>query len=346
MKTTDFDYELPKEFIAQSPAIPRDSSKLLIYDVENDQISHKRFSDISSYLNKTDCLVLNKTKVFPARIKFYFKEKLVEVFLLENLGENKFLVLVKPGKYFKINDQHFLDADLSFLVSDIRSDGSRIIEFFSSSNLIEKLSEIGEIPFPPYIKNADQFKDNYQTVFCDDKFSNSVAAPTAGLHFTNELIETLKSNQVSFADVVLSVGRGTFMPVKSDLLQDHIMHFEEYYVDSFNAEILNTAIESQKRIIAVGTTSVRVLESSYNNGFKELNSKTDLFIYPGHYDWKVVNALITNFHLPKSTLLMLVSSFLESKGVKNPVKKLMDIYEIAKKENYRFYSFGDSMFIF
>ncbi len=345
MKTSDFDFDLSNDFIAQTPSVPRDSSKLLVFDTAQNKIYHLRFKDIKSYLNENDVLVLNKIKVFPARINFSFNNKLLEIFLLKNVANNKFLVLVKPGKLFKLGMTHKICEELSFTVDEILADGSRIISFIhKSSNLLELLSKIGKIPFPPYIKNAEKFSNNYQTVFSDENYSSSVAAPTAGLHFTKDLITDLKKNGVSFVETVLNVGRGTFLPVKTEKLEDHIMHYEDFYLSKESSEILNASLN--KRIIAVGTTSVRVLESSYNNGFSETRSSTNLFIYPKNYQWKIVSGLITNFHLPKSTLIMLVASFLEHKNVADPVSKILELYEVAKKEGYRFYSFGDSMFIF
>jgi S-adenosylmethionine:tRNA ribosyltransferase-isomerase len=347
MKTSDFDFELPKELIAQSPAIPRDSSKLFIYDSKKDKIYHKHFRDIKDFLGETDTLVLNKSKVFPARINFTFNDKILEIFLLERISGNSYKVLVKPGKLFSSDREFFIFDDFSFKVTEILEDGTRLVEFnLSGDALTNRLIEFGKIPFPPYIKNAEAFSENYQTVFCDSDYCKSVAAPTAGLHFTNDLLKTLKEKGVSVVDVVLNVGRGTFLPVKTDDLKDHVMHFEEYFLDSSSADVLNSKKALGSKIVAVGTTSVRVLESSFDNGFKESFCKTNLFIHPGNYKFKVVDALITNFHLPKSTLLMLVATFLENKGVENPVSKLLSLYEEAIREGYRFYSFGDSMFIF
>jgi S-adenosylmethionine:tRNA ribosyltransferase-isomerase len=292
-------------------------------------------------------LALNKTKVFPARIKFVFNKKLLELFILERKGD-LFNVLVKPGKLFKIGAKYNITNVLSFEIISILDDGSRNVKFSLSEkhNLYDYLNKIGEIPLPPYIKDAEEYFDNYQTVYSDDNFKNSVAAPTAGLHFTEDLLIKLKEKGVSFIDLVLSVGRGTFLPVKTEKLEDHKMHFEEFLLPLESAKFLNNNI-NKKRLIAVGTTSVRVLESSFlDNRFSAASSKTNLFIYPNKYKWKCVDALITNFHLPKSTLVMLVASFLENKGVDNPIEKLLSIYEEAKIQNYRFYSFGDSMFIF
>ncbi|MDX9970987.1 MAG: tRNA preQ1(34) S-adenosylmethionine ribosyltransferase-isomerase QueA [Candidatus Gracilibacteria bacterium] len=346
MQTTDFDFSLPADLIAQSPAIPRDSSKLLVYDTNSDTIFHKHFRDLGEYLNANDTLVLNKSKVFPARINFQYGNKNLEVFILERINNNTFKVLVKPGKVFKKGFTFDINTEISFIVDDVLTDGSRILTFICEGDFFSKLNIIGQIPFPPYIKNAEKYSENYQTVFCDPEHCRSVAAPTAGLHFTSELIDSLKQQGVSFVDVVLNVGRGTFMPVKTKDLKDHVMHFEEFYLSKQSADFLNDKLAVNSRIIAVGTTSVRVLESSFDNEFREIQSKTDLFIYPGTYKFKVVDGLITNFHLPKSTLLMLVASFLENKGVKDPINKLLDIYSVAIKNNYRFYSFGDSMFIY
>lgn len=347
MKTSDFDFELPESFIAQDPVTPRDHSKLLVYDTAKDEVSHRLFYEIEDYLDENDVLVLNNSKVIPARIIFEHDGKECEIFLLKRLGEWKFQVMVRPGKYFEVGMQLDISENLSLFVEEVLEDGSRIVDLFSFVDhlvLEEELEKIGRCPLPPYIKNSKATFDQYQTVYAKDK--GSVAAPTAGLHFTRELLERLSEKGVAREEAILHVGRGTFLPVKEEEIENHLMHQEYLEMPRNTAFSLNEAREKGKRFIAVGTTSVRILESCFdeNAGFLPKIGETDIFIYPG-YKWKAVDALLTNFHLPKSTLLMLVSSFLESKGVKEPVKKLLELYEVAKKENYRFYSFGDAMFI-
>ncbi len=345
MKTLDFDFELPKSHIAQSPVSPRDNSRLFAYDTAADKISHKRFFDIEQYLNADDLLVVNKSKVFPARIVFDNKE----VFLLKNLGGAGFNVLVRPGRFFKLGRVFDLPGGLKAEVIAIREDGTRDLRFNIDDeiDLRDALENIGSIPLPPYIADDQKYYDDYQTVFADESVKKSVAAPTAGLHFTDALIDRLKFKGVLFEKVTLHVGRGTFLPVTTDDLADHIMHDEEFEICEDVVEKLNNTKSGKGRIVAVGTTSVRVLESSCVDGkFLPAKSSTDIFIYPGKYDWKAVDALITNFHLPKSTLIMLVASFLEHKGVMDPVAKVLELYEQAKQNQYRFYSFGDAMFIY
>lgn len=335
MNTSDFNFDLPKSFIAQSPAVPRDSSKLLVFDTKSGNVYHKHFSDIADYLDPGDTLVVNKSKVIPSRIIFNAKE----VFLLKALEDDLFLCLVRPGKHFKLGKTADVNSKLSFEVVDILEDGTRKIRFFSD-NLEQELELAGQTPLPPYIQSNPKFFDDYQTVYADDSHKGSVAAPTAGLHFTDELIKNLKDSDINFEEIVLHVGRGTFLPVSSEKLSEHKMHSEDYILTKELADKLNSR---RGKLVAVGTTSVRVLESSFDDGFIAQNSSTDIFIYPGKYKWKAVDSLITNFHLPKSTLIMLVASFLENKGVEDPVKKILELYELAKENDYRFYSFGDSM---
>lgn len=346
MQTSDFDYILPKELIAQKPASLRDHCKLLVYVSAEDKIYHKNFFEIKDFVNKGDALVLNRSKVIPARINFMFGGKLCEIFLLKKLEENRYSALVKPGKFFSDGAQFEISPNLSAMVVEVQDDGTRVFDFFSfdaSVNVDMALEKIGRAPFPPYIKNPDATLADYQTVFAREK--GSVAAPTAGLHFTENLLNEVAQKGTSVVEVLLHVGLGTFLPVKSEKIEEHRMHAESFEMSAENAGILNETRKSGGRIFAVGTTSVRVLESSFANGkFGATFSDTDIFIYPG-YKWKCVDALVTNFHLPKSTLLMLVSSFLENKGVKEPVKKLLEIYKIAMKNNYLFYSFGDAMLI-
>lgn len=340
MKTEQFDYDLPKRFIAQNPAFPRDGSRLLIYDTKTDKVWHKHFFEIGDFLRKNDVLVVNNSKVIPARI--FFENK--EIFLLKKLSRNKYLTMVRPGKYFKLSKKLILNKNLIAKVEKINEDGTRVIKFCFSGNLDQQLKKIGKTPFPPYITKTKAGNANYQTVYAKEE--GSIAAPTAGLHFTKKLIARLKSEGVKMLEVMLHVGRGTFLPVSTNDIRQHKMHSEFFKIDQGTAKKLNQFKRDRKRIIAVGTTSVRVLESNFKQGkFYARAGETDIFIYPGSHHWQVVDSLITNFHLPKSTLIMLVASFLEGKGVKNPIEKVLQLYEIAKKKHYRFYSFGDAMFL-
>jgi len=340
MKLTDFDYDLPSKFIAQNPTNPRDSAKLLVFHSKTGEIEHRIFRDVASYLEKGDALILNKSKVIKARIKFKFggKGKILEIFLLREVGKNKYLCLVKPGKKFKKGSK-FKVGGVECEVLDRNEDGSRIIQF--SSNFDP--DELGEAPFPPYIKNSTSSLADYQTVYAKEK--GSIASPTAGLHFTKDLLGKISDEGVDIEKVLLHVGLGTFLPVRTEKIEDHKMHYEFFEFTAESALKLNEIKNNGWRIIAVGTTSVRVLESCFKDGkFHPTSGETNIFIYPG-YKWQAVDALITNFHLPKSTLIMLVASFLELKGCKNGTKKILELYEIAKKNNYRFYSFGDAMMI-
>ena len=339
MKTSDFDYYLPEELIAQTPLYPRDTSRMLVFDRENEQVYHQHFYDIIDHLNAGDVLVRNNTKVLPARM-FGFTENggKVEVLLLKRFDLNEWEVLVKPGKKAKPGVKLIVSNELSLeVLSVIEESGGRRVKFFYDGVFEDVLSRVGEMPLPPYIvtKLADQGR--YQTVYA--KTDGSAAAPTAGLHFTEELIEKIKAKGVEIIDVLLHVGLGTFRPVKTDDILSHHMHSEYYEVDEYAAERINLAKKEGRRVIAVGTTSVRTLESaSDENGFiKPIKAETEIFIYPP-YKFKCVDALITNFHLPKSTLLMLVSSL-------STREKMLEIYEMAVKEKYRFFSFGDCMFI-
>ncbi|MBI2634823.1 tRNA preQ1(34) S-adenosylmethionine ribosyltransferase-isomerase QueA [Candidatus Peregrinibacteria bacterium] len=339
MKTSDFDYALPRKFIAQNPAVPRDSSRLLVYDSgKNGQVSHKQFFQIKEFLNPGDVLVVNRSKVIPARI--LFKKK--EIFLLKKIADNCYQCLVKPGGKFGIGMQYEISGNLRCAVVDIENDGSRVIKFESDGNVDDILEDIGITPLPPYITKSLADSGQYQTVYAREK--GSVAAPTAGLHFTENLLKDLISIGVQIEEIVLHVGRGTFLPVSSENLQEHHMHEEEFEISNETADRLSSAVAEGRRIIAVGTTSVRVLESVYDKKFTGVRGFTDIFIYPG-YKWKIVDGLVTNFHLPKSTLIMLVASFLEKKGASGGRDKILELYEIAKKENYRFFSFGDAMLI-
>lgn len=348
MKTSDFDYYLPESLIAQNPAVPRDACRLLVYDSKNDSVEHCHFYDLPRFLNKNDVLVLNKSKVIPARILFKVNGSLREIFLLKQISLNTYEVLLKPARTFKLGVPVRVSEDLECSVLEVLADGRRIVSFnlLSSLDLNSVLFKLGSMPLPPYIKHSKAVFEDYQTVFAAKE--GSKAAPTAGLHFTSELLSKLKAMGVDVEEVVLHIGLGTFAPVVAEELTDHKMHFEEYEMPLDVANKLNAAVVQKKRIVAVGTTSVRVLESSFDlnkSTFVSGTGDTNIFIYPGTYEWKVVDSLITNFHLPKSTLIMLVSSFLESKGVKNPVEKVLSLYELAVKEGYKFFSFGDAMLI-
>lgn len=349
MKTSDFDYDLPDSLIAQNPASPRDACKLLVYRTGEDIIEYCHFYDLPKFLTENDVLVLNKSKVIPARILFELNNALKEIFILKQISLKSYEVLLKPARSFKIGLPFKVSDKLECVVDEILPDGRRIVTFDLLSDrkdLNSVLFELGTMPLPPYIKNSKAVFEDYQTVFAHDE--GSKAAPTAGLHFTKELLQKIKKLGVDIEEVVLHIGLGTFAPVMTEELENHKMHFEEYVIPRSVADNLNHAIKDKKRIIAVGTTSVRVLESSFDvkkSIFVPASTNTNIFIYPGSYEWKVVDGLITNFHLPKSTLIMLVSSFLESKGVKDPVRKILSIYEIAVRKGYKFFSFGDAMLI-
>jgi len=340
MKTSDFDFELPESFIAQDPAEPRDMSKLLVFDTANGQIHHKRFREIGEFLGPEDVLVLNSSKVLPVRLLFDADGAEKEIFVLKDLGDGLCQALVRPGKYFKVGRTGSF-SDVNFEVLEIFEDGTRLIRF--ELHLSEVLAQFGQMPLPPYISDSKSLPGQYQTVYARE--AGSVAAPTAGLHFTESLLQNLEQNGVEILKVILHVGRGTFLPVSTDLVEEHLMHHEEFELPVAVAEALNNAKALKKRVVAVGTTSVRVLESNFETEFTAGKGNTDIFIYPGKYQWKAVDRLITNFHLPKSTLIMLVASFLENKGIADPTQKVIELYEVAKKNNYRFYSFGDGMLI-
>lgn len=337
MKTSDFDYYLPQELIAQTPATPRDSSRLLVYDRKTDSVAHKRFCDITDYLKEGDVLVINDTKVLPARI---YAQTIhggrVELLLLKRRNLTDWEVLVKPGKkarkgvVLKINDE--LSAEILGNATD--DSGGREVRFIFDGVFEDILERVGEMPLPPYITEKLKDKDRYQTVYA--KTEGSSAAPTAGLHFTEELLDKLQKKGVIITRVLLHVGLGTFRPVKEEEITAHKMHSEYYEISKETADIVNAAKKEGRRVIAVGTTSVRTLESvADENGFiKETKGNTEIFIYPP-YKFKCVDALITNFHLPKSTLIMLVSAFATR-------EKTLELYNLAVKEKYRFFSFGDA----
>ena len=339
MKTSDFDYYLPEELIAQTPVYPRDSSRLMVYDRNTDKVEHRRFYDIVDYLKAGDVLVRNNTKVLPARM-FAFTPNggKVEVLLLKRFNLNEWEVLVKPGKKARVGANLTISSELSLTVMDnIEESGSRRVKFNYDGVFEDIISRLGEMPLPPYITEKLKDQQRYQTVYA--KVDGSAAAPTAGLHFTEELIEKIKAKGVEIIDVLLHVGLGTFRPVKTDDILSHHMHSEYYEIDEYAAERINKAKIEGRRVIAVGTTSVRTLESAADqNGLvKAVKDNTEIFIYPP-YKFKCVDALITNFHLPKSTLIMLVSSL-------STREKTLELYNIAVKEKYRFFSFGDSMLV-
>ena len=339
MKTSDFYYDLPEELIAQYPVEPRDSSRLLIYDRKTKSITHKHFYDIVDYLQKGDVLVVNNTKVLPARI-YGAKEHTggrIEFLLLKRLDLTHWEVILKPGRIAKPGAVFCFGDKLKARVESIGEDGSRIVEFIYDGVFETILAEVGEMPLPPYIKQKLQDKTRYNTVY--SKVDGSAAAPTAGLHFTKELIDKVKAKGVEFVEVLLHVGLGTFRPVKVDDVKEHHMHSEYYAVSQHAAEVINKAKAEGRRVICVGTTSVRTLESAADdNGLlRECSGNTEIFIYPP-YKFKVVDSLITNFHLPESTLIMLVSAFLGR-------EKTLNAYKTAIEERYRFFSFGDCTFI-
>ncbi|MBE5737200.1 MAG: tRNA preQ1(34) S-adenosylmethionine ribosyltransferase-isomerase QueA [Clostridiales bacterium] len=339
MKTSDFDYNLPQELIAQTPVYPRDSSRLLVYNRKTDMVEHKHFYDIIDYLQEGDVLVRNNTKVLPARMFAYTEHGgKVEILLLKRFDLNEWEVLVKPGKKARNGTRLVISQELSLeVLSTIEESGSRRVKFFYDGVFEDVISRVGEMPLPPYITEKLKDQNRYQTVYA--QVDGSAAAPTAGLHFTDELIEKIKAKGVQIVDVLLHVGLGTFRPVKTEDILSHHMHSEYYEVNKNACDIINKAKAEGRRIIAVGTTSVRTLESATDeNGIiHPTKANTEIFIYPP-YKFKSVDCLITNFHLPKSTLLMLVSSLCSR-------EKMLEIYNTAVEEKYRFFSFGDSMFI-
>lgn len=339
MKTSDFFYELPEELIAQTPAEPRDSSRLLIYDRKNKTITHKHFYDIVDYLHAGDVLVINNTKVLPVRL-YGNKEKTngkIEFLLLKRIDLKTWQVILKPGRIAKPGSKFHFGDRLSATVKDIIDGGMRVVEFEYDGVFEDILNDIGEMPLPHYIKKQIENKERYNTVYAE--FNGSAAAPTAGLHFTKELMQKLRDKGVIFTEVLLHVGLGTFRPVKAEDITEHKMHSEYYEISADAAEEINRAKREGRRVIAVGTTSVRVLETcaDADGMFKAGFGETDIFIYPG-YKFKAVDGLITNFHLPESTLIMLVSAFMGR-------EEALEMYKTAVKEKYRFFSFGDSTFI-
>lgn len=341
MKLEEFDYELPEELIAQHPSKKRDEARLMVLNRKDKSIEHRIFKDIIEYLNPGDCLVINNTKVLPARL-YGIKEDTkvpVEFLLLKRLEDDIWEVMVRPGRRIKEGAQiSFGEGLLKAKVLEVLENGNRKVVFSYDGIFNEILDKIGLMPLPPYIKESLKEKDRYQTVYA--KYEGSAAAPTAGLHFTEELLKKIEEKGVIIANVTLHVGIGTFRPVKVEEIEKHQMHSEHYYIKEEDAQKINKAKQEGRRVIACGTTSCRVLESvADENGFvKETEGDTSIFIYPG-YSYKCIDAIITNFHLPKSTLVMLVSAFADREFI-------MEAYKLAVKEKYKFFSFGDAMFIY
>lgn len=340
LKVKDFSFHLPEELIAQHPLEKRDESRLMVLDKSTGHIEHKIFKDIIDYLEEGDCLVLNDTRVMPARL-YGSKEGSggkMEFLLLRRLEKDIWETLVKPGKRAKVGAIFtFGNGELKAEVIEVLDNGNRKVKFFYEGIFEAVLDALGEMPLPPYITEKLEDKERYQTVY--SKEVGSAAAPTAGLHFTKKLLEEIKAKGINIAFVTLHVGLGTFRPVKAENIEEHEMHAEYYYLNSENAEIINSTKEKGKRVIAVGTTSNRTLESiaDENGRVREASGYTSIFIYPG-YKFKIVDALITNFHLPESTLIMLISAFSNREII-------MNAYNVAVENKYRFFSFGDAMFI-
>lgn len=340
MEVRDFYFDLPEELIAQHPLEKRDESKLMVLDKVTGSIEHKVFKNIVEYLEEGDCLVLNDTRVLPARL-IGSKENSggkMEFLLLKRKDKDTWETLVKPGKRAQVGSRFvFGNGELKAEVTGMGEEGSRIVKFHYEGIFEEVLDRLGQMPLPPYIKEKLQDKERYQTVY--SKEVGSAAAPTAGLHFTRELLDLIKKKGVNIAFVTLHVGLGTFRPVKAEKVEEHIMHSEYYIMTMETAEIINSTKEKGKRVIAVGTTSNRTLETiaDENGRVREQSGWTDIFIFPG-YKFKIVDALITNFHLPESTLIMLISAFAGRDNI-------MRAYKAAVEERYRFFSFGDAMFI-
>ena len=340
MKTSDFYYDLPQELIAQDPLTDRSASRLMHLSIKDGSIEHRHFTDILEYLNPGDCLVINDTKVIPARLYGHKEETgaLIEILLLKRNENDVWECLVKPGKKARKGTRiSFGDGLLKGEIVDVIEDGNRLIHFEYNGIFEEILDQLGEMPLPPYITHKLQDKNRYQTVYA--KHEGSAAAPTAGLHFTKELLEKVKEKGVQIAHVTLHVGLGTFRPVKVDDVEQHHMHSEYYVVEEDQAKLINDTKKNGGRVIAVGTTSCRTLESATGEDgiLKAGSGWTEIFIYPG-YHFKMIDSLITNFHLPESTLMMLVSALAGK-------EKIMHAYEEAVKERYRFFSFGDAMLI-
>ena len=340
MKVSDFDFYLPEELIAQCPLKERDSSRFMVVDRKTGEIEHKVFHDVIDYLEKGDTLVLNNTRVMPARLIGEKEETggKIEFLLLKRIEGDKWECLAKPGKKAKVGAMFtFGEGKLKAVVREIGLEGNRVIEFIYNGIFEEILDELGQMPLPPYIHEKLDDRERYQTVYSKEK--GSAAAPTAGLHFTEDLLEKIREKGVNIAFVTLHVGLGTFRPVKVESIDEHIMHSEYYELDEENAKIINDTKKRGNRVIAVGTTSTRTLETigNENGEVRAQSGWTNIFIFPG-YKFNIVDALITNFHLPESTLIMLVSALAGKENIMNAYKK-------AVEEKYRFFSFGDSMFI-
>lgn len=338
-KKSQFNYDLPEELIAQFPVEPRDSSRLLILNRQTQEITHEKFYNLVNYLNPNDCLILNDSRVLPARIwgKNINTEHIVEFLLLKEISKNTWETLVKPGKKAKINYK-FNFQDLLFgEIIDILEDGNRIIKFNETENFFANLEKIGTMPLPPYIKQKLKDQSRYQTVYARDL--GSAAAPTAGLHFTESLMNKIKEKNIKIGFVTLHVGLGTFRPVKEENINNHKMHSENFVLPQETINIINDTKKNNGRVICVGTTTCRVLESVYQKHNKLVagSDSTDIFIKPG-FEFKVIDSMITNFHLPESTLIILISSFAGHELALNS-------YKIAVENKYRFFSFGDSMMI-
>ena len=355
MKISDFDYYLPEELIAQKPADRRECSRLLVVHRDTGKIEHRHFYDIIDYLKAGDCLVLNNSKVLPARL-YGVKEKTgakVEFLLIKRIEGDTWETMVRPGRKLKPGDIVVFSQEplLKATIKDFGTDGTRIVDFEYDGVFMERLEEIGSMPLPPYIERSSDLedRDRYQTVYCREEGSG--AAPTAGLHFTEELLKKAEDKDVELVYVTLHVGIGTFRPVKCENIEDHTMHFEEYSISEESAEVINRAKREGRRIISVGTTSTRTVESAayFDADAQTADGKagcwqvrsgegsTGIFIYPG-YEFKIIESLITNFHLPKSTLLMLISALYDR-------EKILAVYDEAVKQKYRFFSYGDAMFI-
>ena len=339
MKTHDFFYELPEELIAQTPLEQRDASRLMVLDRRSGEVTHRHFYDVIDYLQPGDCLVMNDSRVLPARLLGHRPTGgAVEVLLLRDLGDKKWECLCKPGRKMQAGSEViFGDGELNATVTEVLDDGNRVVEFHYEGIFLEVLERLGKMPLPPYIKAELEDQERYQTVYSREV--GSAAAPTAGLHFTEDLLDQIRAKGIQTAFVTLHVGLGTFRPVKAEEITEHRMHSELCMIGKETADILNETKRNGGRIICVGTTSCRTLESLVNeDGTFEPKSKwTEIFIYPG-YTFKAMDGLITNFHLPESTLVMLVSAFAGRENVLNA-------YQEAVKERYRFFSFGDAMCI-
>ena len=351
LKKSDYNYYLPEELIAQVPSEKRDMSRLFILDRQKDTYEHRLFCDIKEYLKEGDCLVLNNSKVIPARLfcRRYTTDETgnftgelgstdIEVLLLKRITDTKWECIVRPGKKMTVGVKVHFSDELEATVTEVLEDGNRILDFSYEGEFYSILDRVGEMPLPPYITSRESKRDRYQTVYA--LHEGSSAAPTAGLHFTNELLEEIQGMGIKIAYVTLHVGLGTFRPVKEEIITNHKMHSEHYFIPDESAEIINNTKKNGGRVICVGTTSCRTVESAASeDGFVTAGSgDTEIFIYPGGRKIRTTDALITNFHLPESTLIMLISALAGR-------EKVLDAYKVAVEEKYRFFSFGDAMFI-